>query len=351
MEVEAPLLGVLNGELDLAIMPSTDVADGVAQGLPLVALAGHANHAADGSYGGSMLVTSADRLSQEPSTIGAFLIAYVRGLQELADDPAALAFAPFDGGFGARDDEGGIGELSTYLTTLTGSEPDLQALIEERPISSLRRGGVCPPIRRRCPAQMWLPARMRLPAPMRRLPDGWSNGARPSYGRTPAFGDRSASYARLHRSVADSGQPERSECRPLRSSATISAQVVSRRNGKPVRNQVVRWALARSASGGDGLSATSTVTDRRGRTSVTMKFGPAAGSRTVTAGATNTSPSVTVRCAGGLPRTSPRPPLGYSEQPSEILLPSWMCHPQASHFPFGVSAARPPGNRPADRRG
>jgi LPXTG-site transpeptidase (sortase) family protein len=104
-------------------------------------------------------------------------------------------------------------------------------------------------------------------------------------------------------------------------SATISARVISRRNGKPVRNQVVRWSLARSASDRDGLSATSTVTDRRGRTSIIMRFGPAAGSRTVTAGATNTSPSVTVRCAGGLPKTSPRPPLGYSEQPSEILLP------------------------------
>ena len=116
--------------------------------------------------------------------------------------------------------------------------------------------------------------------------------------------------------------------------ATISARVVSRRNGRPVRNQLVRWAISQSRSGGDGLSATSTVTNRRGRTSVTLSFGAEAGNRTVLVTATDTSPSITVRCAGGLPATSPRPPLDLLAAPSEIMLPDAM--------PAGIGAAELP---------
>lgn len=102
--------------------------------------------------------------------------------------------------------------------------------------------------------------------------------------------------------------------------ATISAKVVSTKNGKPVPNQVVNWSLAQSRSGGDGLSAGSTVTDKRGRTAVTLVFGPVAGSRTVSAGAATTRPSITVRCAGGLPKTAPRPPAGHEAPVSNALL-------------------------------
>jgi LPXTG-site transpeptidase (sortase) family protein len=102
-------------------------------------------------------------------------------------------------------------------------------------------------------------------------------------------------------------------------SATISARVVSTEDGRPVRNQVVSWSLTRSQSSGDGLSSSRTVTDRRGRTGVTLSFGPAAGSRTVRASANVTSPSITVRCAGGLPKTAARPPIGYVEEPTSAL--------------------------------
>jgi LPXTG-site transpeptidase (sortase) family protein len=102
--------------------------------------------------------------------------------------------------------------------------------------------------------------------------------------------------------------------------ATISARVISADNGRPVRNQVVSWALTQTQSSGDGLSASSTVTNRRGRTSVNLSFGPAAGSRTVRASVTVTSPSITVRCAGGLPRTSTRPPDGFVEAPNQAML-------------------------------
>jgi LPXTG-site transpeptidase (sortase) family protein len=103
-------------------------------------------------------------------------------------------------------------------------------------------------------------------------------------------------------------------------SATISARVVSTENGRPVRNQVVSWALTQTQSSGDGLSAASTITNRRGNTSVTLSFGPAAGPRTVRASVTVTSPSITIRCAGGLPRTSTRPPDGFVAAPSDALL-------------------------------
>ena len=103
-------------------------------------------------------------------------------------------------------------------------------------------------------------------------------------------------------------------------SATISARVVSTENGRPVRNQVVSWALTQTQSSGDGLSAASTITNRRGNTSVTLSFGPAAGPRTVRASVTVTSPSITIRCAGGLPRTSTRPPDGFVAAPNDALL-------------------------------
>jgi len=91
--------------------------------------------------------------------------------------------------------------------------------------------------------------------------------------------------------------------------ATIAARVVSTKSGKPIANQIVRWSID-SSSGGDGLSAASTISNRRGRTSVSLTFGPNAGSRTVRASIAGGAPTLTVRCAGGLPRTSPLPPAG-----------------------------------------
>jgi LPXTG-site transpeptidase (sortase) family protein len=120
-------------------------------------------------------------------------------------------------------------------------------------------------------------------------------------------------------------------------SATISARVVSTENGRPVRNQVVSWALTQSQSSGDGLSASSTITNRRGRTSVTLSFGPAAGARTVRASVTVTSPSITIRCAGGLPRTSIRPPDGFVDAPSDAMLMP----------PAGPNVVAPTGPLPA----
>ena len=92
--------------------------------------------------------------------------------------------------------------------------------------------------------------------------------------------------------------------------ATITAKVVATESGKPLANQIVRWSLTQTQSSGDGLNAASTVTNDRGKTSVRLTFGPAAGPRTVRASIAGTSPTVTVRCSGGLPATLAAPPDG-----------------------------------------
>lgn len=90
--------------------------------------------------------------------------------------------------------------------------------------------------------------------------------------------------------------------------ATITATVRATESGTPLANQIVRWSLAGSQSSSDGLNATSTVTNDRGKTSVRLVFGPAAGPRIVQASAGGSSPTISVRCSGGLPKTSIRPP-------------------------------------------
>jgi LPXTG-site transpeptidase (sortase) family protein len=62
------------------------------------------------------------------------------------------------------------------------------------------------------------------------------------------------------------------------------------------------------------------VTNKKGKTSVKLTFGPAAGPRTVRASIAGGAPSVTVRCAGGLPKTSPLAPDGHVEQPPALVV-------------------------------
>lgn len=102
--------------------------------------------------------------------------------------------------------------------------------------------------------------------------------------------------------------------------ATVTAKVVDVKSGKPVWGQIVTWSLVQAQSGGDSLSAGSTKTNRKGKTSVNVSFGPVAGARTVRASIAGTAPTITVQCAGGLPKTAPVPPAGYVDQPSGALL-------------------------------
>ena len=103
-------------------------------------------------------------------------------------------------------------------------------------------------------------------------------------------------------------------------SATITAKVVLTETGEPVGKQIVRWSLAQTQSAGDGLSAASTITNANGKTSVKLIFGPAAGKRVVQASIAGGAPTITVRCAGGLPQTSAVAPADDQEQPPAMLL-------------------------------
>ncbi|MFV2065100.1 MAG: hypothetical protein ACC726_16540, partial [Chloroflexota bacterium] len=86
--------------------------------------------AADGTYGGDVVLATTDLLETDTSTATAFLIAYLEGLADLQDSVNATGFAPHDGGFGARDLGGGTAELDAYLAQEVGQPPDLDGLID-----------------------------------------------------------------------------------------------------------------------------------------------------------------------------------------------------------------------------
>ena len=134
LDVEQPLPGVLSGQIDFAVIDAVDAADGVAQGLPLRVIAGHANYSPDGEYGGDVIVVSTDLLENEPSTAAAFLIAYLQGLERQSDSVNATIFAAHDGGFGSRETDGGLAELRDYLVAELGAEPDMETLIAAAPL-------------------------------------------------------------------------------------------------------------------------------------------------------------------------------------------------------------------------
>jgi LPXTG-site transpeptidase (sortase) family protein len=105
--------------------------------------------------------------------------------------------------------------------------------------------------------------------------------------------------------------------------AAITARVINRKTGKPVRHQIVRWKLVRKQSPGDRVSSTGGATGQRGTTTARLSFGPKAGARTVRASIAGSTPIITIRCAGGLPRTATVPPMGYQEPaaPAAFLPP------------------------------
>jgi ABC-type nitrate/sulfonate/bicarbonate transport system substrate-binding protein len=156
VEVEEPIAGVLGGELDLGVITTVDAVNGIAQGLPLQVVAGYHNYRDGGdAYGGDVLAATSDLVAADPGTITAFLSAYLRALQDIADPASqeailaladaagipvtnegrreyagrAAEYAPFDGGFGDRGNGGGLGELQAYLTAELDSVPDLSTVI------------------------------------------------------------------------------------------------------------------------------------------------------------------------------------------------------------------------------
>lgn len=133
--IEQPLPGVMTSQLDFGVVDAVDAADGATQGLPLQAIAGHANYdASTGSYGGDLIIASSDMLEGEASTVAAFLIAYVRGLRDVMESGEQTPFAPYDGGFGDPAAGGGLGELESYLAASLGEEVDTAAFVAGGPL-------------------------------------------------------------------------------------------------------------------------------------------------------------------------------------------------------------------------
>ena len=139
--------GVLAGDLDIAVVGATQAEAANVAEPGLRAIAGYQNYQGEGdAYGGDLLLATPGLVANEPSTVLAFLDAYIRALQDLsaADtanaalatieasdvvvDPEVAAqwpellaaYAPFDGGFGDPSMDGGLGELDEYLTVDPG---------------------------------------------------------------------------------------------------------------------------------------------------------------------------------------------------------------------------------------
>lgn len=84
----------------------------------------------------------------------------------------------------------------------------------------------------------------------------------------------------------------------------LTAKVIENKTRKPISFQNVTWEIIAGQSSSDRLSDAKTSTDKKGKTSVTLTFGPAAGTRRIRATAAQESDAIVIRCAGGLPVTS-----------------------------------------------
>ncbi len=103
-------------------------------------------------------------------------------------------------------------------------------------------------------------------------------------------------------------------------SANIVAKVIDVKTGKPVKLTTVTFRLITKQSGRDRLSSYRGRTNTSGITSVRLSFGPKAGPRKVGAISPNSKPTITVRCAGGLPKTSVLPPDDFVEAPPAMFV-------------------------------
>jgi hypothetical protein len=89
---------------------------------------------------------------------------------------------------------------------------------------------------------------------------------------------------------------------------TITATVKAASNGRPVAHQTIIWDFRKSLSSGDRLSPRATATNGSGQASVTLSFGPVAGSRQVRASVAQFPATLVVSCSGPTaPRPTPRP--------------------------------------------
>jgi LPXTG-motif cell wall-anchored protein len=92
-------------------------------------------------------------------------------------------------------------------------------------------------------------------------------------------------------------------------SAVLTATFRDTGTLKPIRQQRIKWRLNAAESSIDTLQHAQTITNRQGKTTNRLIFGPKAGPRLVSAraeaGLLAVVDTVRVKCAGGLPPTFP----------------------------------------------
>lgn len=122
------------------------------------------------------------------------------------------------------------------------------------------------------------------------------------------------------------------------SSAVITATVRNAETGEVVAGQEVIWDVKVPRSPGDSVSPTRSVTNDRGKTSTTLRFGAAEGERTVRATIATWPATIDVTCQGGVPTPSPMPP----PTPSPSATPT--ATPTASPTEPSTPTPTPPPN-------
>lgn len=139
VEVEEPLPGLLNGDLDLAFLDARQAIEAYALGLPVRAIAGHrVGPVAERPAGcpcqvpGSspwgaldLIVTTTDTVATRPGTVAAFTLAYVRALGDLR--ARALGVDPYPAPSPAMTPGAAIPVTSPGATAVTFGDPILDA--------------------------------------------------------------------------------------------------------------------------------------------------------------------------------------------------------------------------------
>ena len=161
VEVPDTLADIRAGELDFAVVEARAAGAAAAEDPTLRAIAGFRNGLPDAEDEADLLLAAPGLVADEPATVIAFLVAYIRALQDLSDEDGALealalieatdlsldpeleagwteavgGFAPFDGGFGALEDEGGLGPLMRSLEDGGALPPDLAFFIAQHTLN------------------------------------------------------------------------------------------------------------------------------------------------------------------------------------------------------------------------
>jgi hypothetical protein len=113
---------------------------------------------------------------------------------------------------------------------------------------------------------------------------------------------------------------------PCSRDVTITASVRDASSHKAVGGQAVKWSITQSQSSGDRLSRSSGSTASDGKTSTTLSFGSAQGTRQITATVAAFKYRLLVKCSGAS-GPGPTPTPKQNPQPGHTTAPRPVSHP------------------------